>query len=722
VSLAIQKLCKDIFPFSHALPPPPKIFVFFIRHIFQRYAIEGGTFDVFKEGVGKIAEMKPGQTFGELALLYGAKRSATVTCTNEASLWALDRSTFRFYQTTNERRMKDTAVDVLRQVPLLKDLDPDQLQKVADVATTSDFREGDVIIRKGEIGNTFFIVLEGVVVCTDASMGDKGEEGDEGASAASGGAAAASSPARPPSPAANPKRSSTAQQKTDDLVTVTSTSKNSSEGIRLKAGDWFGEIALLTGSARTANVMADSSVRLLAFDRDAFEKVLGSLQDLLNKKANMRMLAAVPIIAKLPDRERNAAFEMFDTEVFKAGSVVVREGTPGTRFYLVRSGTGVVTRLKTNAASAGTKNSMAPPPSVAPSKVARRPPPPTKKGSGAAGGGAVRGSGGRAMPPESFDGSFESLSSFDMAAASKQAGGGGGGRQLTQKETDGGASASSGGGAGGGAAAGGGGAAPLATIPDVNPLLSEVETVGEIKMGDHFGEESLEKDTPRHATVTAVTDMSCFTLERADFEAILHEYEQFTAHELDGEMMDGSVESEGGIDASGGSSRGGGGLNRGEASFGDDAVGQGAKKRPPASHRGSYMPGTQGTSAQVSPAGEQGSSPPNKTGAKSEGLQRSGSSSSSGGGGGAGGSRAAAAEPSGPPPQAPPKEELEVDWGALKNLGKIGAGTFGTVLMMQDTRDNTVFAMKVWCLVIKVAAVLCCVCYRSGCCVCGLYS
>ena len=38
---------------------------------------------------------------------------------------------------------------------------------------------------------------------------------------------------------------------------------------------------------------------------------------------------------------------------------------------------------------------------------------------------------------------------------------------------------------------------------------------------------------------------------------------------------------------------------------------------------------------------------------------------------------------------------LAVDWSALKNLGKIGAGTFGTVLMMQDTRDNEVYAMKV---------------------------
>jgi len=54
------------------------------RCLHPRYAIESGRFDVFKNSEAedgsenKIAEMTNGQTFGELALLYGAKRSATV--------------------------------------------------------------------------------------------------------------------------------------------------------------------------------------------------------------------------------------------------------------------------------------------------------------------------------------------------------------------------------------------------------------------------------------------------------------------------------------------------------------------------------------------------------------------------------------------------------------------------------------------------------------------
>ena len=146
----------------------------------RRYAVESGKFEVHKRGDGKINEMGPGYTFGELALIYGAKRSATVLCVSAASLWALDRSTFRHYRAHNERRMKDTVVEVLKNVPLLKDLEADQLAKAAEVARTVEHQEGDVIIHKGEMGNTFYILLEGVVICTEASLGDDGDGGGGG--------------------------------------------------------------------------------------------------------------------------------------------------------------------------------------------------------------------------------------------------------------------------------------------------------------------------------------------------------------------------------------------------------------------------------------------------------------------------------------------------------------------------------------------------------------
>ena len=39
--------------------------------------------------------MKSGEGFGELALLYNAKRSASIKALENCSLWGIDRNTFR---------------------------------------------------------------------------------------------------------------------------------------------------------------------------------------------------------------------------------------------------------------------------------------------------------------------------------------------------------------------------------------------------------------------------------------------------------------------------------------------------------------------------------------------------------------------------------------------------------------------------------------------------
>ena len=39
--------------------------------------------------------LKPGEGFGEMALLYNAPRSAEIRCVNQCKLWGVDRITFR---------------------------------------------------------------------------------------------------------------------------------------------------------------------------------------------------------------------------------------------------------------------------------------------------------------------------------------------------------------------------------------------------------------------------------------------------------------------------------------------------------------------------------------------------------------------------------------------------------------------------------------------------
>lgn len=140
------------------------------------------------------------------------------------------------------------------------------LSSLFAVARTEDHLEGDVIIHKGDLGSTFYVILEGVVLVTEASLGDgtDGEGGGGGDTASAGTQSPSSSMATRPPPAT-----------TAAVKALPKSSTKVKGGLRLKAGEWFGEIALLNDGKRTANVLADSSARLLVFDRESFEQVWG---------------------------------------------------------------------------------------------------------------------------------------------------------------------------------------------------------------------------------------------------------------------------------------------------------------------------------------------------------------------------------------------------------------------------------------------------------------
>jgi cAMP-dependent protein kinase regulator len=198
------------------------------------YVVESGTFDalVAKEGNSpiKVLEYSAGGSFGELALMYNAPRAATVLCTSDATLWALDRITFRrilMEQTSRKRRMYESF---LEEVQVLISLEPYERHKIADALESQIFHAGEVVIRQGDVGEGFYIIESGT-------------------------------------------------------AKITIIDENGVEKVvnQLSRGDYFGELALLNDKPRIATVTADTRLKVATLGKKAFVRLLGPAIDILKR-------------------------------------------------------------------------------------------------------------------------------------------------------------------------------------------------------------------------------------------------------------------------------------------------------------------------------------------------------------------------------------------------------------------------------------------------------
>ena len=74
----------------------------------------------------------PGESFGELALLYNAPRSATITCDTASELWSLDRNTFNHILKTAVQKKREKYDDFMEKVDILKNLEKQERSKLCD--------------------------------------------------------------------------------------------------------------------------------------------------------------------------------------------------------------------------------------------------------------------------------------------------------------------------------------------------------------------------------------------------------------------------------------------------------------------------------------------------------------------------------------------------------------------------------------------------------------
>uniref|UniRef100_A0A7S0DYM5 Cyclic nucleotide-binding domain-containing protein n=1 Tax=Hanusia phi TaxID=3032 RepID=A0A7S0DYM5_9CRYP len=113
----------------------------------------------------KVNEYGPGGSFGELALLHGEPRNATIRTTESCVTWALDRDTFRKIMMQSGKQDMNDRLQFLSKVSLLAELTQYEKFKIAEAMKLRSAEPGETIIKEGDVGNEFFIIQSGNVNC-----------------------------------------------------------------------------------------------------------------------------------------------------------------------------------------------------------------------------------------------------------------------------------------------------------------------------------------------------------------------------------------------------------------------------------------------------------------------------------------------------------------------------------------------------------------------------
>lgn len=96
------------------------------------YVSAAGTFEVVKDGEVK-RKFGPGVVFGELAILYKARRFASIKVTADAKVWALERKIFQKIMMKTGSQEREQNIKFLSSVTVLKGVSPDVLHKIGDL-------------------------------------------------------------------------------------------------------------------------------------------------------------------------------------------------------------------------------------------------------------------------------------------------------------------------------------------------------------------------------------------------------------------------------------------------------------------------------------------------------------------------------------------------------------------------------------------------------------
>eukprot|EP00956_Cyclotella_meneghiniana_P010788 scaffold15090_cov50-Cyclotella_meneghiniana.AAC.7 len=266
----------------------------------------GDYFYILKEGIvdyitgGKVVRSakRPGQSFGELCLLYdcppptncvGGGGTSGGGTANKVKLWRLNKNTFRQIMALTSIRKDETLRNALKKVRHLEGLDDEFINRIADSLDVKSVPKGTVLYKDGDAADAFYLIeYDGKV-----EVKPKGGKSEV-----------------------------------------------------LGPGDAFGEEAI--GGKQQQHIVRSETVKTLAkttvfsMKIDALNRVIGNLDDAIQLSQDRKLLKSVPVFrdSDLEGYEFELLAALIERVTFKGGKEIMLEDemVESPALYLVYDG------------------------------------------------------------------------------------------------------------------------------------------------------------------------------------------------------------------------------------------------------------------------------------------------------------------------------------------------------------------------------------------------
>eukprot|EP00746_Dinoflagellata_sp_MGD_P085157 gnl/MRDRNA2_/MRDRNA2_33732_c0_seq1.p1 gnl/MRDRNA2_/MRDRNA2_33732_c0~~gnl/MRDRNA2_/MRDRNA2_33732_c0_seq1.p1 ORF type:complete len:943 (-),score=211.95 gnl/MRDRNA2_/MRDRNA2_33732_c0_seq1:16-2844(-) len=242
------------------------------------YLIQSGVFNVIIDN-RNLKQLRAKHTFGELAMLYNVKRTATVACSHAGVIWKMSGQSFRRCMALLSGRHLAKAMGFLNSDSNFSKLKEEEKKLLAAACSVQEFGTGDQILREGEVGDWMFIVMVGKVVTTD-QFGNKTTR---------------------------------------------------------KAGAILGGMGLMYSKKQIFGAKAVDKVTCLALGKSSLERLIGPVEDVLRRSAIKALLENLDFFKKLTNDQQNAMIGTFEDGIFDKGECIVSRGARA-QFILVMDG------------------------------------------------------------------------------------------------------------------------------------------------------------------------------------------------------------------------------------------------------------------------------------------------------------------------------------------------------------------------------------------------